>query len=261
MVQEGASNHQGINVRAAWTWVLLQFLLWLIFGKILLGTCQLYPSVAEFLRAHALSSAWIQIVLCNLLFVLMAYWCAGSKSVVGFMEIAGLRRNPTNSSLFLILGAVFLACLSAYAEIHHWTGYNPTTHFFHKYGSASDLMFQAYVCFVGPISEEVAERGFIFPVFRSKYGLTLAILLSCGLNIFYHQPMSLENGFNFCAYFLFAIMMCLIRERTSSTWACIFAHSLNNAIVGMHWSITAFIGVLYLAIVGKSFLKGRSFCL
>ncbi len=250
-MQENVPNDRGSRARGAWTWVLLQFVIWLLIFKVLAGVAELNSSLGVFFRVHILIIFWVQLVFADLLYIFTAYWCSSIKSVSGFMEVAGLRRYPPNSSAYFILGVIFLSCLSVYGALHGWAGHNLKTPFLLSRGLVSVRLFHAFACTMAPICEEVTERGFVFPAFRDKYGLMPAILISCCLDIFYHQPVTIESGFIFCGQFAFTIVMCLIRERTSSTWTCIIAHSLSNAIIGRQWWWIALVGGVYLATVGK----------
>lgn len=91
--------------------------------------------------------------------------------------------------------------------------------------------------FFAPFAEELYFRGFVYPVFRSRYGVLPAILISSCFFSALHLDL-----IRFLPLFLGGVFLALIYERTGSLLPSVIAHST--------WNITATVLVFNL---GKAF--------
>ncbi len=89
-----------------------------------------------------------------------------------------------------------------------------------------DLLWYIMLIVVGPITEEILFRGYIYPTFRRKAGIAWAMIFSSACFIIFHKSETL--WFN---AFLIGIMMCFIYEKSGSLVATIMAHSFSNAFI------------------------------
>jgi membrane protease YdiL (CAAX protease family) len=115
---------------------------------------------------------------------------------------------------------------------------------FRNEGGKIGLFYALYSCSVGPFAEEVAERGFLYRAFRENYGIYLSIALIICLDVFFHWQMASHSFFSLGLISSITILTCIIREKTGSTWNCIFFHVVYNAITQRQWLICA-IAILF----------------
>ncbi len=89
-----------------------------------------------------------------------------------------------------------------------------------------DLLWYLMLIVVGPITEEILFRGYIYPTFRRKTGIVWAMIFSSACFIIFHKSETL--WFN---AFVIGIILCFIYEKSGSLVAAIMAHSFSNAFI------------------------------
>ena len=152
-----------------------------------------------------------------------------------FVNDAGLSRRPTLSGQWPGYGFALwsnqLAFLAHYGALNGWTSRNPLGRAYHKIGGEAWSFFQLYAISVGPFSEEIVLRGFLYRAFRGSYGIIISIILIICVASYYHWEMVSHSVFSFTCLSLVQILLCIIRERTGNTWNCVICHAIYNAIV------------------------------
>ena len=98
--------------------------------------------------------------------------------------------------------------------------------------SARDLLAQAGGSFViafllvgvwAPIAEEIFFRGFALSGLNSRYGVTLAVVLSSAVFALAHLDIA-----SLVPTFILGLALGWVYLRTRSIWPCIFVHGLHN---------------------------------
>lgn len=82
-----------------------------------------------------------------------------------------------------------------------------------------------YVCLLGPIWEELLNRGYILKGLRNKYGTIVSLFLSSFLFALSH--LNIVQGIN---AFIMGIVFGLLFIKTESVFICMLAHIINNSI-------------------------------
>lgn len=80
---------------------------------------------------------------------------------------------------------------------------------------------------ISPIYEEIFYRGFLYRFFRSRVGITYAILISSLIFTIAHIPTYNAMPVNFFGGVIFA----LAYERTNSIWPPVFIHAITNGVM------------------------------
>jgi membrane protease YdiL (CAAX protease family) len=258
MANEQPNGKIELTARSAWTWVFAQLLWWFIATKGLLAVEQFDPNIAKWILAHFTYYNVAVTILTDGWLLLAAYWCSKSKTVPDFWNGVGLCRKPTLTGLFFALAAIGLAFISIIGAMKGLTGGNWVAEVFANRGRATWSFYVIYACSVTPFAEEVAERGFLYRAFRGSYGIPISIALIVCLDIFFHWQIALHSVFTFGCYSAFAILVCVVREKTKSTWNCILCHAVYNAVLLRQWPV-CIIAILSFAYFGyRSRLQNHS---
>ncbi len=80
-------------------------------------------------------------------------------------------------------------------------------------------------CFVGPLTEEIFFRGFCYPIFKKKWGIASALILSAAFFSFIHH-----NQFAFWPIFILGVALAYFYEKRRSLIACMTLHMTHNMI-------------------------------
>ena len=166
----------------------------------------------------------------------------------------GLRTPPGSSPVREIF-----AGLSAYACVIPWfvgllliltaiaslTHYEPEPHplveiFLEEEKKAPWLIyFSVFIgCIAGPFFEEIFFRGFAFPIFKRKFGLAWALMISACFFALIHK-----NEFAFLPIFLLGILLTLIYEKRGSLLSSYFVHFFHNTLFILYfWCVKSLIG-------------------
>ncbi|HEY3374548.1 MAG TPA: type II CAAX endopeptidase family protein [Candidatus Aquicultor sp.] len=79
------------------------------------------------------------------------------------------------------------------------------------------------VAVVAPLVEELFFRGFVYPAFRQRWGVTAGVIASSVLFSLFHF-----NAFLFIPIMFIGIALAYLYETTGSLWPSIMLHALNN---------------------------------
>jgi membrane protease YdiL (CAAX protease family) len=88
------------------------------------------------------------------------------------------------------------------------------------------LLFTLFVALVGPLIEEIFFRGFAYQAFRTRFGVTRAMLLSAFVFAALHL-----NLVAFVPIFLLGLALSYLYERTGSLVAPMTVHMLHNFLM------------------------------
>jgi membrane protease YdiL (CAAX protease family) len=83
---------------------------------------------------------------------------------------------------------------------------------------------------LAPFWEEIVWRGFLFRAFRSRYSFSITTAISVGFWILWHFDRSFRSWIYLATYALTAVILCWVRERSTSLWDCIACHFAFNGL-------------------------------
>jgi len=90
----------------------------------------------------------------------------------------------------------------------------------------SNTMLLMMVAFIGPITEEVFFRGFLYSAFKENWGVLPALFLSSVLFSVVHLQV-----YSFFPLFLIGWLLAYLFEKTKSLFPAIFLHAVYNLIL------------------------------
>jgi hypothetical protein len=136
------------------------------------------------------------------------------------LTILGFQKNSIKSGLlwgFCVL--LFLEIMFIFIK-HLKIAYSP------KGDVDKDLLWYLMIIIMGPVTEEVFFRGYIYPAFRRKAGIIWAMMFSSACFFIFHRSETL--WFN---AFVIGIILCFIYEKSGSLIATIMGHIFSNAFI------------------------------
>ena len=158
-----------------------------------------------------------------------------------FRELVGLKRMkwfepliaPAAFIAYLILFMIVFTLVDNFLPIVD-TAKEQVLGFDHESKGLALLMAFVSLCVLPPIAEEILFRGFLYGAFRSnKVPFIVSTIITSGIFGFLHL-FGAESGLLWIAFidtFLLSVILCVIRERTGSIWACIGLHMIKNGFV------------------------------
>jgi membrane protease YdiL (CAAX protease family) len=87
---------------------------------------------------------------------------------------------------------------------------------------------------IAPFYEETVMRGFLYRAFRSSYTVPASAFCVVLVVGYFHWGLLAQPLF-FADLVVGAGVLCLIRERTGSTWNCTLFHAAHNASASVRW--------------------------
>ena len=92
-------------------------------------------------------------------------------------------------------------------------------------GGAGAVASVLMIVVIGPFTEEVFFRGFIFPALRARLGLGLALVVSGAIFAVFHVDPKVM-----LPIFVTGVMLAWLYHKTGSIWPPLVAHALQNAL-------------------------------
>jgi len=180
------------------------------------------------------------------LWVFVALWFSRVESFRDFLAPAGLRRGVSLFGWCAAWLAIAIAFVDGYGASRGLTA-SSSQHQAVGYGAfgLAWCYFTLSAVFIGPICEEVATRGFLYPAFRSRYSFVVTTVIIIFFAAYFHWSIVSRSAFTFgCLAFLWALL-CIVREKTASLWDCLICHAAYNA-VGSHLWVPTVVAMLFL---------------
>lgn len=85
-----------------------------------------------------------------------------------------------------------------------------------------------------PLAEEIVFRGFLYGTLRSKVSMLWATVITSLVFAALHLLGSASGGLLWVAFadtFILSLVLCYVRDKTSSLWASVIIHALKNGLV------------------------------
>ena len=129
-----------------------------------------------------------------------------------------------------VLPALFV-CLLIYSPRiwSDYTGASPIPHeykIFSELGSTWKIIFLIDFCLLGPITEELFARGFVYRILKNRYSILWAVVISSVVFQILHG-FSMDTLLNL-RILLVSLIFTYVYEKTGTIWSSIITHSLNN---------------------------------
>lgn len=140
-----------------------------------------------------------------------------------------------------VLPALFV-CLLIYSPRiwSDYTGASPIPQeykIFSELGSTWKIIFLIDFCLLGPITEELFARGFVYRILKSRYNILLSVVISSVIFQILHG-FSMETLLNL-RILMVSLIFTYVYEKTGTIWSSIITHSLNN----IFWLIFVYLNV------------------
>lgn len=177
--------------------------------------------------------------------LVVIFLLAGGGSVRTFAARAGLTRKPSTAGWLAAWLGMAIGLLELYFIGKGWQPANSSAVQLQSSGDGHWFSYLLSALLIAPLYEEMLLRGYLYRAFRSSYTIsasTLCVTLVVG---YLHRSL-LANPLSFAALMAGTWLLCLVRERTVSTWNCILFHAAHNATVSLQWSFL--IGGMLLAL-------------
>jgi membrane protease YdiL (CAAX protease family) len=221
------------RARNAWQCVLALILLELLI-TVWIRIAQHSPAPSNWLMAHEHSVQLAMRVFRAGLWLSVAYWFSGARSIRAFADSVALRR-PTLVGWLGAWVAIAIAFLDQYGVAKGWTPSNPVVQRAYDAGGQHLFIFVVLVVSVGPFFEEVVLRGFLYSAFRQSYGRLLSTAIVLGVATFFHWGAMVHSVWTPLCLLLLWLFLCALREGTRNVWNCVLCHSVYNAAQTVPW--------------------------
>lgn len=204
------------------------------------------PSFTNWFKANEKFAQGVLLLIHSSLWVLTAFVLARIRSPRGFLDQVGLSSQPTLSGWFGAWIAIGICFLALYGVAKQWIPPNQFSRSFHYQGGITKWFFIWYAVLIAPFSEEVVMRGFLYRAFRGSYNIYLSVILVLCVHGYFHWGIIIQSFYTFMCLVLVEILLCAIREWTSSVWNCVLCHAAYNATQNLPWYLFSIGLILYL---------------
>lgn len=158
--------------------------------------------------------------LLSYLILLSAIWYYVTWKYKESFVVLGFQKNKIKLGLiwglYVLLFFEVILILIKYLRI----AYNPSG------GNNEGLLKYLMIVIVGPVTEEIFFRGYMYPCFRRKTGIIWAMLFSTLCFMVYHKTDTF-----WLSAFINGIILCFVYEKSRSLFAPILGHIFINAFV------------------------------
>jgi membrane protease YdiL (CAAX protease family) len=158
----------------------------------------------------------------------VAYF-ARTESWKTFFEGFGLNRKPSD---YVWLGIVFAIALKFSTHlilINGWMkGYALFDLNAFKHDVTSERYFYLAPTLFAGFFEEPVFRGFLYKAFRGSYSITVSTILILAITCLAHWSQYSHSMLAAFSISAITIILCYLREKSSSLWDCIFCHLAFN---------------------------------
>jgi membrane protease YdiL (CAAX protease family) len=236
-IEENSENKLVWNPRHAWLCALGLIALDVGIDFGLRAAFQTSEGFANWLKSHQYSVQNALTIFQAGMWLLIARRLSRNQSIRCFIQNAGLRHGPDLLGWGGAWVAIGIGMLDHYGVVKGWTSPNQVTRsFFYHSGKALEI-YIFFAILVAPFYEEVVLRGFLYQAFRGGYGrLNSTLLVICVTSYFHWSAISNSLYTPMCLISLW-ILVCILREWTTSVWNCVLCHAAYNAAGTVTWQI------------------------
>jgi membrane protease YdiL (CAAX protease family) len=192
------------------------------------------------------------------MWVSVAYLCAGAGPLNAFARGAGVAKRPTFPGWFCAWGGIGLGLVELALVEKGWVKESLSGRKAFFGGQGVWLPYVVLSTLLSPFVEELVMRGFLYRAFRGSFGLAPSIALVLGFQTYFHLGLVLRDAAASLLMLTSGAVLCVMRERTNSTWNCVLFHSVYNATVLRQWRLSVIGMILLLPLCGRR--AGEALC-
>lgn len=206
------------------------------------------PGFANWVRTNSYLAELTFMFLRLWLWLFVTWLCSRSQSIYGFVHSAGFGLRPTLSGwLLALVVAVPTGFLDLLLAKRSWIHQNAPAVAYEKTNQVIWWFFIVYTVIMSPFVEEILMRGFLYRAFRGSFGIVSSIAAIVGIQTYFHWGLVTNDLVALLSLTMGGVVLCIVRERTASTWNCVLFHSVYNAVVMRQWllcfiELVAFLG-------------------
>lgn len=135
------------------------------------------------------------------------------------------------------MAAIGIAMLEHYGVVKGWALPSQKARGFFYHGGNALEVYIFFVILVAPLFEEIVLRGFLYRAFRGGYGQLNSTLIVLCITMGFHWSAISNSLYTPMCFILLSILVCMLREWTTSVWNCVLCHAAYNAAGTVTWQI------------------------
>jgi membrane protease YdiL (CAAX protease family) len=195
------------------------------------------PNTSHWLIAHEYSLQNATGVLRACVWIFAVYHFSHVQSSSDFIRRFGLHRRPSLFGWLSAWVALLIAFAAHYGSSKGLIPRNANLREMYSHGGDPLLFFLLFVISIGPFFEELALRGFLYGAFRGGYGKWPGIFIVTLVTLLFHGSKNYHSLYYVVCFGALWILLCIVRDQTTSLWNCVLCHSLFNASSTQKWPI------------------------
>lgn len=163
----------------------------------------------------------------GILAIMLVVAFSREKSLDALLEKLGFYTPPSRLGYWGVVWGITLALIVGYFVRQGQIGESSATAAFRAV-RAKSFLYLDILGLLMPFSEEIILRGYLYKAFRSTCKpliSTIGILFIVALT---HRRPMLTSVSSFLLMSVMTCVLCYLRERTGSLWACILCHLSHN---------------------------------
>jgi membrane protease YdiL (CAAX protease family) len=172
-------------------------------------------------------------------------WFARPRSLRDFLRDAGLIAKPKLSGWLAACAGLGIGFLMLYWGRKHPGPPNSNYRLLYQSGELVWFIEITRRVVLVPVYEELTMRGFLYRAFRTTYGQTVSTFLVLCVDGYFHRDAISHSLFWPAWWIAGGVILCQLRERTTTTWNCVLFHAAANAALFLRWQASV-LGVILL---------------
>jgi membrane protease YdiL (CAAX protease family) len=181
--------------------------------------------------------------------LLIGIWVSQITSVAAFLRKAGLDQGPTLEGWVWAWVAIALGLIVLFIVEKGWGQPDELAPVYSQGSEGHWRFFMVYRILLLPFVAEVVMRGLAYRAFRGSYNPALSTLIVVGVYVVYfHWGLVSRDLTALLLLTALDVVLCILRERTPSTWNCVLFHAVYNATVMRQWFI-CFVGMAIVLLI------------
>ena len=188
---------------------------------------------------HAPAALVLSVSTQAVVFLALVWYFSRVKSLGDFLSRTGLSFRPSPWGWVLAWVAVGIGFIDLFWVDHGLSSSSSRSARAYYAGLIDAARYFSAFCgvLIVPIYEELATRGFLYTAFRKSYGPSITTVLILLFSAYFHWGAISHSPYTTMSLVSLWILLCLVRERTSSLWNCIICHVAYNAVVARQWQL------------------------
>jgi len=188
---------------------------------------------------HAPAALALSVATQATVFLVLVWYFSRAKSLGGFLSRTGMSFRPSPWGWGLAWVAVGIGFIDLFwVDNGLSSSSRPSARAYYTGLTDAARYFSAFTgVLIVPLYEEIATRGFLYTAFRKSYGPSITTVLILIFSAYFHWGAISHSPLTTMSLVSLWILVCLVRERTSSLWNCVICHVAYNAVVSREWRL------------------------